>query len=122
MVRELYEQMPRQVSILLDNSIQKNKDHFEKAVTLTASLCYFLINQGYPVRLVTCGKTIPFGTGIEHLYKILDLLAVIKMEEPWKCRAEALDRGALILVLSSESSVFGRFCSEANRVYYASRL
>lgn len=59
---------------------------------------------------------------MEHLYKILDLLAVIKMEETVDCRTEDLNRGALILILSSESSIFRRFGSEANRVYYASRL
>ena len=122
MVRELYEQMPRRITILLDNTSHRRADDFEKAVTLTASLSWLYIKQGYPVRLITCRKTIPFGTGMEHLYKILDLLAVIKMEETVDCRTEDLNRGALILILSSESSIFRRFGSEANRVYYASRL
>ncbi len=122
MVRELYEQIPRQVTILLDNTRHRRAEDFEKAITLTASLSWMFIKQGYPVRLITCRKTIPFGIGMEHLYKILDLLAIIKMEDKIDCRTEELNRGALVLILSSEVSIFRRFCSEANRVYYASRL
>ncbi len=121
MVKEFHMNEPEKVTILLDNLYYNKEEQFEKAISFTASFISELINSFYTVRLITCHKVIPFGSGNEHLYKILDLLSVIKQRNEFNCsldEQEDID----ILILSSEISSLMRFSSIAAKVYYANTL
>ena len=122
MVKETYESEPRNVTVVLDNTAGQNNDNFEKAVSLAASISAELIKNGYSLRFITCAKTIPFGSGMEHLLKILDLLAVITMVRHMDCPISELEKGTLFLILSSNESPFNRYRSHATKLYYAHNL
>ncbi|UCF86687.1 MAG: DUF58 domain-containing protein, partial [Nitrospiraceae bacterium] len=78
MVKEYSKRDERFVTLLLDNGGSAEGSTFEKAVSVTASLCLEFIERGFYVRLMTCGKVVPYGNGRVHLYKILDILAAIQ--------------------------------------------
>ncbi|NOX20163.1 MAG: DUF58 domain-containing protein [Nitrospirae bacterium] len=122
MVKEVYEAVPKNITLVLDNTPAQEEALFEKAVSLAASLCTEFIKMGYSLRFITCAKTIPFGSGMEHLFKILDLLAVIKRVDRLDCPLKELERGTLYLILASPTSPFNRYASRAKRVFYAERL
>ncbi len=74
--------LSRRVTIILDNGMPRQDErHFEKAVAVAASLTSHYIARGYLVRLLSCRKVIPFGSGQGHLFSILDILALIREEE-----------------------------------------
>ncbi len=96
-VREYGESKVTKATLLVDNldngmirrSTHRRKgpenDHydaaFEKMVSVSGSIAKHFLDMGYHVRVVTCRKVIPFGSGDEHLLKILDILALIRKEE-----------------------------------------
>src|SRR4029077_9332094 len=53
-------------------------EDFEDAVSLTASLAVYFMNEGYWVELQTGTCTVPFVTGKLHLDRILRPLALIR--------------------------------------------
>jgi|Deesub1362B_J571_1020462.scaffolds.fasta_scaffold00273_25 uncharacterized protein (DUF58 family) len=122
MVKEFYRQETDMVTIIIDNSKTPNEEHFEKAVSLAATLVNEYILQGLNVRLLSCGKAFPFGSGMEHLYRILDHLAVIRMREDFTCSIKDIEEGLTILVLPSEGSSLTHLSSMVDRVYYASNI
>lgn len=56
---------------------------FEKAVCVAGSLARDLIEDGYLVRMMSCRKVVSFGTGTDHLFRILGVLAVLREEPSW---------------------------------------
>jgi uncharacterized protein (DUF58 family) len=110
------------VTIILDNIGPANNDDFEKVVSFAASLAYKFIQSGFLVRLLTCKKIVPFGGGMEHLFKILDLLAVIDEERSWDCPSIEEMHGAGILILKSSASYLKKMESMCNMVIYASDI
>ncbi len=112
----------KKLTIILDNLNVSDKDDFEKAVSLAASLADYYITQGYYVRLLSCGKVVPFGAGQEQLYKILDVLAVIESKELWECPITFYSDGITLLILNSYASSMNKFISSADMVFYASDL
>ena len=80
------------------------------------------MKDGYFVRLLTCSKVVPFGNSTEHLYKILDILAVIESRDSWECPLSVEPEGLTILILSSEQSLLKRFISLSDMVIYAHLL
>lgn len=106
MVREYASQDDRQATVILDNAGGFNHDVFEKAVSLSASLCSELIQRGYYVRLITCGKIIPFGNSREHLFKILDILATTGKADGDAYCEEASPEGLSLLVRSADTTCF----------------
>jgi uncharacterized protein (DUF58 family) len=122
MVKEFYESEAEKITIILDNFHGDNSDHFEKAISFAASLASECIHQGYTLRVLTCLKTIPFGSGMEHLYKILDILAVLRRHREMDIPvADTLD-GMGILILSEESSPFVKYASLCSKTYHAGNL
>lgn len=121
MVKEYATQEPRRLTIILDNLMPHDTESFEKAVSLTASISDRFLNDDFFVRLLTSRKVIPFGRGREHLFKILNLLAIIKGEDRWESPLPAESEGATILILNSEDSSLNRFAS-LGRVIYAGAL
>lgn len=110
------------VTIILDNIGTGRTEDFEKAVSLSASLAHRFIQSGFLVRLLTCKKIVPFGGGSEHLFKILDLLAVIEEESSWDCPSIEEMHGAGILILKSDVSYLKKMESMCNMVIYASDI
>jgi uncharacterized protein (DUF58 family) len=124
MVSEYAAEEPKKCTIILDNLMPPADRVFENAVSLAASLADRFLRDGFYVRLFTCRKVVPFGSGSPHLYKILDILAEIKDHHSWECplSSEAGAEGLLILVLCSESSPLQRFVSMSDKVIYASAV
>jgi len=124
MVTEYAAEEPKKLTLILDNLMPPDDRVFEKAVSLAASLADIFLREGFYVRLFTCRKVVPFGSGSPHLYKILDILAEIKGHPSWECplSSEAGTEGLLILILCSEGSPLQRFVSLSDKVIYASAV
>ena len=97
-------------------------DAFERSVSFAASLCEKYLERGFFVRLVTCGKLIPFGSGMAHLYKILDVLALIKPQSTWECPLSEEPEGTSILILNSEKSPLSRYSAQSEMVIHAATI
>ncbi len=124
MVKEFSRDEPKKVTVVLDNLRYESTRQFEKAISFTASIASELVNSNFTVRLVTCKKTIPFGSGIEHLYKILDVLAIIDQFDKFDCPSSIKSEieGITVLILSSENSMLRSLSFMASKVYYATTL
>jgi uncharacterized protein (DUF58 family) len=92
---------------------------FEKAVSLAASLSKYFLDSGYHLRVLTCKKVIPFGSEDEHLFKVLDILALIKEEESWDSPFFNEDEGITISVLKSHDSQLLSSSTFPDMVVYA---
>jgi len=122
MVKDTGTDEPRLLTIILDNIKPLNKESFEKAVSFAASAADRFIRLGFFVRLVTCKRLIPFGSGLEHLYKILDVLAVIDEEDTWECPMMEEMQGTGILILKSQDSSLKKAAPACSMVMYAADL
>jgi len=112
----------KKMTVILDNLMFRDEDAFEKAVSFAASVSDRYLKDGYFVRLLTCSKVIPFGNSREHLYKILDILAIIESRNSWECPLSVEPEGLTILILSSEQSLMKKFISLSDMVIYAHLL
>jgi len=120
MVKEFYRNNPKEITIILDNLLPFNNEFFEKAVSLSASIINEYIQQGYNIRLLTCDKSFNFGSGIEHLYKMLEYLAIVKGSSEINCKIKNTYKEIIILILTNDSSPMKKFVSLAEKVFYAS--
>ena len=112
----------KKLTIILDNMRPQNEEIFENAVSFTASVAERFLRDEYFVRLLTCGKVIPFGSGTEHLYKILDLLAVIGRLDSWECPVSDEIDGIAFLILGSGESPLRKFIPQSDMVIHAETL
>ena len=119
MVKEYALAEVRKITLLLDNLLPSGGEIFEKNVSLAASLAQYFLDAGYFVRLVSCKKVIPFGSGSEHLFKVLDILALLKEEDAVECPRSEDREGFAILLLKSAGSSFRSHVSSADVVIYA---
>ncbi|MEW6585538.1 MAG: DUF58 domain-containing protein [Nitrospirota bacterium] len=122
MVAEYAAEESRWLTIVLDNLKPPDEEAFEKSIVFAASAADRFLKEGYFVRLLTCKKLIPFGAGGEHLFKILDVLALIKGQDSWECPVAVGPEGVTILILNSEVSPLRRYTGTSNMVVYASDL
>lgn len=136
LVREYAEYTLKKATILLDNLAAPEEEierrvhddgsssdaRFEKMVSLAGSLARYFLVRGYFVRVVSCKKVIPFGSGDEHLFKILDILAVVKEEEGWDSPVSLEREGIFISVLRSRSGSLKTYAALSDRVMYADTL
>ncbi len=122
MVKEFVVDEPERVTVVLDNSLCKEEEAFEKAVSLSASLLYEAVQRGYSVRLITSSKAFPFGSGMEHLWRMLDCLAVLRSPRPFEAVPPMEEREILFLVLPDEKTFLGHLIPRAERVFYASDI
>ncbi|GAB4536982.1 MAG: hypothetical protein Fur0020_05350 [Thermodesulfovibrionia bacterium] len=112
----------RLATIILDNGGMCEDPVFEKAVSVAASLVSEFIQRDYHVRLITCGKVVPFGKGKSHLFKVLDILAGIGQLNIQRCPVEELREGLNIIILCSESSGFSDIIPQCTGVINARDL
>ncbi len=122
MVKDTGIDEPRLLTIILDNIKPLDKESFEKAVSFAASLADRFIRIGFFVRLMTCKKLIPFGSGQEHLFKILDVLALIDEDDTWECPLMHEMQGTGVLILKSDDSSLRKAAPMCSMVVYASDL
>ncbi len=123
MIKESAIEEGQRITIFFDNFRPPLLETFEESISFAASLSSRLIEDGYYVRFITCLKTIPFGTGMEHLRKILDHLAIISPSDDFSCLIdEGESAGRSILILQSDSSPLIRFRESAERIFYASEI
>ncbi len=118
LVKEYAEFRGLKVTIVLDNRLPEGGALFEKAVSLAASLAKDFIDRGYYVSVVTCKEEVPFGNGAEHLFKILDVLAVIAEEDDCGDKLEEGDEGLLVVVLKSRGTL-REYALAGGLVFYA---
>jgi uncharacterized protein (DUF58 family) len=64
----------------LQNGTNSDREAFEKAVSLAASIAAHFLEEGAGIEFLTPHEYIPRGTGIDHLYRILRSLAVVDFE------------------------------------------
>jgi uncharacterized protein (DUF58 family) len=136
LVREYAKHTLKKATILLDNlsasggGLDRREkvagpyadEQFEKMVSLTGSLAQYFLERGYFVRVVSCKNVIPFGCGDEHLFKILDILAVVNEEEEWDSPVFTKREGVFVSVLRSRSSSLKGYAVSCDRVIYADTL
>lgn len=124
LVREFAEQEFRRVTLIADNLMPVEPEIFERTVSLSASIAKLFIEMGFHVRLLSCKKVIPFGSGDEHLFRILDTLAVIKEDNLWECPASySYDTdGISVAVLKSQGSMLTGCASSCDIVIYADSI
>lgn len=122
MVKEYSKHDERFVTLILDNASGAEGSTFEKAVSVTASLCLEFIERDFYVRLMTCGKVVPYGNGRVHLYKMLDILAAIQELKVSECPVEDSLEGMSILVTFSSLSGFARIAPLCTGVIDARNL
>lgn len=122
MVKDTGTDEPRLLTIILDNIKPLHAESFEKAISFAASLADRFIRLGFFVRLITCKKLIPFGSGLEHLFKILDALAVIDEDDTWECPMMDEMHGTGVLILKSDESALKKAAPACSMVVYAPDL
>jgi uncharacterized protein (DUF58 family) len=122
MVKEFALTDIRKITVIIDNLLPSRKEVFEKTLSLGGSLAQYFLEAGYFVRVLSCKKVIPFGSGGEHLLKVLDILALMQVEDALDCPISEDIDGYTILLLKSESSSFNRYSSSADMVIYADSL
>jgi len=122
MVKEFALTDIRKITVIIDNLLPSRKEVFEKTLSLGGSLAQYFLDAGYFVRVLSCKKVIPFGTGGEHLLKVLDILALMQEEDALDCPMSDDIEGYTILLLKSGSSSFSKYSSSADMVIYADSL
>ncbi|MBZ5499317.1 MAG: DUF58 domain-containing protein [Acidobacteriia bacterium] len=84
MAREYARDEESEFCLILDTAIHspqaESSDQFEGAISLAASLAAHFVREGAEFEYLTPGEYVARGTGIEHLYRILRSLAVVKCE------------------------------------------
>ncbi len=118
-VKEYAEYRGLKVTIVLDNRLPEGGELFEKAVSLAASLAKDYIARGYYVAFVTCRETVPFGSGGEHLFKILDILALVVEQDGWDNMSEESADGLLVAVLKGRGTPGWGSAPAGSVVFYA---
>jgi uncharacterized protein (DUF58 family) len=122
MVKEYAVTEIRKVTLIIDNLLPEEEADFEKILSLAGSLAHYFLGAGYFVRVLSCKKVVPFGAGDEHLFKTLDVLALMHEEDSMDCPMSHDVEGYTILLLKSGSSAFNRYIAAADVVMYAGPL
>jgi len=124
MVKEYAYEEPRRITIILDNLRPYDNELFEKAVSFAASVSDRYLKDEFFVRLLTCRKIIPFGSGKEQLLRLLDVLALLEGQDSWECPVsfDLESPGLVMLILNSEHSQLCRLVPFSDTVIYAADL
>lgn len=85
---EFEKEQRQKAAVILSNYVpvaqHKSREiqaEFEKAITFTASLTKQLVEHGYEVQLITDSGMVPFGSGMNHFYRIMRSLALLHLAE-----------------------------------------
>jgi len=85
MAREYARDEESKFCLILDTQVFNRtpagyEDKFERAVTLAASIAAHFLKEGAGMEFMTAREYVPRGIGIDHLYRILRILAAIQFE------------------------------------------
>ena len=99
-VREFAREDARKIMLFLDDCIPEGfEDSLEKGVAIAASLAYHFIYRGYQVGLMTSVEEIPLGIGMEQLYRMLRVLALLSPgKERDKLFSSAAETGGILIL------------------------
>ncbi len=117
-VREYAEYQGVRVTIVLDNRLPEGGELFEMAVSLAASLARDFLARDCLVRVVSCREAVPFGSGEEHFFKILDFLAVVGEEDGWDSPISDAN-GFIVTVCKSRETSCSAYQGVGGMVFYA---
>lgn len=101
MVKEYALHESTKKTIIIGNGSPEAAGDFEKAISIAATLARRFIDRGDFVRLVSVHEVVPFGSGYEHLLRILDMLALVREERLGDDILLPDEDGSFILVLKS---------------------
>ncbi len=95
-VREFTSEDERRITIVLDTQLPRGAEQelferFERGVVQAASLIKHFIDERAEVRLVLGSDAGPFGSGMEHLYRCLRRLALVRAVDTDKPEIESVD-------------------------------
>jgi len=95
-VREFASEDERRITIVLDTRLPRGAEQdlferFEHGVIQAASLIRHFIDERAEVRLVLGNDIAPFGSGMEHLYRCLRRLALVRPVDIDKPEIESVD-------------------------------
>jgi uncharacterized protein (DUF58 family) len=136
LVREYAEYSLKKATVLIDNLAADSRANvhaanreaivsdvqFEEVVSLSGSVARYFLERGYLVRVLSCRKVIPFGMGDEHLFKILDILALLGEEDGWDSPVSEEKEGVFISLLRSPHTALNRYVPLSDMVIYADTL
>jgi len=111
-VRETEHEEKRRVCIVLDNALKDESaeflEAFERAVSNAASLVLYLCQNGYSVKLVAHNKVVGYGEGVDHMYRMLTVLALVEPTHGsdvfYQIRNSVLEGGRGILITYGENT------------------
>jgi uncharacterized protein (DUF58 family) len=108
MAREYARDEESKICLMLDTSRPDRtpasfEDTFEKAVSLAASIAVHFLEAGAGLDFLTPHEYVPRGTGIDHLYRILRVLAVIRSDSAPAGSRKLWVRGSLSHVKDEEA-------------------
>lgn len=122
-LREFADETPETVTIVLDDIQPLDNQAFERAVSLCAGLATRFSGEGYPVGLLTCHHYVQPGIGKDHLYRIMELLAVIAETDTWECLLVGDNvQGNRVAVIKSGESSLRDFAASCEMVVNASSI
>lgn len=85
MAREYAREEEGRFCLILDTHVQGSAPEldtmFEKAVSFAASIAAHFVREGTGTEFLTPSEYVPRGIGLDHLYRILRSLAVVKREK-----------------------------------------
>jgi uncharacterized protein (DUF58 family) len=111
-VRETEHEERRRVCIVFDSVIKDTEastlEAFERAVSATASLVWYLCGNGYSVKLVTLDDVVGYGSGPDQMHKMLTALALIQpltaLDPPQIAGKAVLEGGVGVYVTAGGST------------------
>lgn len=83
MVRETEAEQQRRMTILLSTTAPQHREtEFEQAVSLAASMVWALAERRYQIRVVAGSHDSGFGQGDDHVFRLLEILALCTRIDP----------------------------------------
>jgi uncharacterized protein (DUF58 family) len=122
MVKDSLSQETKKITLIVDNLEPQDDEIFEKAISFTASLACKFIDEEYFVRLVTGSSVTSFGSGKDHLFRVLDELTILKKQKAWGQNSFVEQEGFTILVSGSYNSSISNILSISDSVIYVENI
>lgn len=122
LIRKYAEYASQNITVLLDNLLPDQQEHFETVVSIAASIIMHYLDQGCLVRLVAAGRTVRFGSGYEHSLLILETLALLDQQPQDALPSGYVKEGCTIAVLKSARSALKAAVAPTDMVIYADSL
>jgi uncharacterized protein (DUF58 family) len=93
MVKDFTREDEWRMNLVFDSSKVEDADYdfeakFEKGITLAASLANHFVKEGAELQLITPGESLDYGSGRDHLFRVLQKLAMLQPTSPETVRAE----------------------------------